>query len=298
LNRGSLSMTQPCAACGAVESNIVQIGIRYSPEITVRRCVACTLTFLSPIPTENELENYYTDVYRAEYEGAVSPENSYHKGIEPARERVRRVVGLVNSSTKVLEVGASAGTFLESVRPYVGSVTGVEPGVAHAGWARTQLGINVVSSIAELKQGSFDLIALFHTLEHVLDPIGFLERLKNLLAPGGCLVIEVPNVDDALLTLYKVAKFSSFYFQRAHLYYFSPMTLRHVLAKAGADVEIVGIQRYDLSNHIQWMLTGEPGGQALYSAVFPASLNQIYAEALIRSGFADTLWATARFNHL
>jgi SAM-dependent methyltransferase len=175
-------------------------------------------------------------------------------------------------------------------------VSGVEPGLQHAAWAREKFGFPVVNRLADLERGQFDVIALFHTLEHFRDPVAYIRELKTYLAPRGCFAVEVPNVDDALISVYKVPRFPEFYFQRAHLYYFSPDTLRRTFALAGGSAEVVGVQRYDLSNHMRWMLTGEPGGQSAYASIFPRSVNLAYSEALIDAGYADTLWAVARFD--
>ncbi len=287
---------QACLLCGSQDSTMIQKGVRFDPQLDVHRCRGCSLVFLSPMPTEKELSDYYSDTYRAEYEGLVSPESSYQKGVEPARERVRRMVPILRSNSRVLEIGSSAGHFLEAVRPYAAEVAGVEPGVKHARWASERLGIKVVNHLPELTGEKFDVIALFHTLEHFRDPVAYLRELKTFLRPGGMFVVEVPNVDDALLALYNVPGFAGFYFQKAHLYYFSPETLKRIFALVDAQAEVTGVQRYDLSNHVRWMLTKEPGGQDYYGSLFSDSVKQAYAEALIRANCADTLWAVARTN--
>ena len=64
--------------------------------------------------------------------------------------------------------------------------------------------------------------------------------------------------------------------------------------QAGFAATIIGTQRYDLSNHLRWMLTGKPGGQSFYGDILSAPVNAAYAEALSRAGNSDTLWAVAR----
>ena len=66
------------------------------------------------------------------------------------------------------------------------------------------------------------------------------------------------------------------------------------LNQAGFDATIEGIQRYDLSNHIYWMLKGEPGGQSCYNDILLPSVHAAYADALIHTGHSDTLWAIAQ----
>lgn len=287
--------TGPCPVCGTAESAVVFHGARYAPEATIRRCVGCGLAFYAPRPTPAELAAYYEGDYRKEYDGAVSPETTYRRAIGEARTRVERLRPLLAQETRLLEVGASCGAFLEAVRPFVGSVTGVEPGDEHRAWGRSRLGLDIVADISAVTDRRFDLIVLFHTLEHLLDPVAYIRDLRPRLARGGRMVIEVPNVDDALLRVYRVNAFPTFYYQRAHLYYFSPRTLALAIEAAGGRADITGVQRYDLSNHLQWLQTGTPGGQGAYNGVISATTCASYAADLIRAGTADTLWAVATF---
>ncbi len=252
--------------------------------------------FLWPRPGEDDLKDYYSDKYRTEHEGETSPVKSYRRGVAPARARVERLLPHLPSDSSVLEIGSSTGHFLEAVRPHVRHVTGVEPGLAHRNWCRAELDLDTYASLDELQGRSFDLIALFHTLEHLQDPVQSLRNLRQYLAPDGLVVVEVPNVDDALVKLYDVPSFLESYFQRPHLYYFSASTLERAARAAGGAVEVSGIQRYDLSNHIRWLVAGEGGGQGYYSHVFTEPLQAAYSEALARAGLSDTLWGLVRFD--
>jgi hypothetical protein len=69
--------------------------------------------------------------------------------------------------------------------------------------------------------------------------------------------------------------------------------LRLAPQKAGFTAVIQGVQRYDLSDHLRWMLTGQPGGQRYYHQILAPSIQAAYADLLIRAGRADTLWAVA-----
>jgi SAM-dependent methyltransferase len=242
------------------------------------------------------LSAYYTHAYRSEYEVSSTPEDGYREQLPEARTRVERLRSLLRNDLSVLELGCSSGAFLDSVRPFAGAVVGVEPGQADREWAQARLHLEVYPDLKSLGERRFDRIVLFHVLEHVLDPIGYLADLLGRLTPEGCVVLEVPNVDDALVGLYAVPSYLPFYWQKAHLYYFSASTLARVARQAGGCAEIVCVQRYDLSNHLRWMLAGMPGGQGYYRDVIDASANTAYREALVRAGCADTLWATVKLN--
>ncbi|MGE3342170.1 MAG: class I SAM-dependent methyltransferase [Vicinamibacterales bacterium] len=285
-------MAGVCLLCSSNDATTVQVGIRHDATVTILQCNGCGFVYQWPRPSESELREYYSSQYLAEYDQQVDdPEQTYRR-IEPeSHVRAQRLDALLGSSSDVLEVGCSAGAFLAAVQSRVSTVTGVEPGAAEREWARTRLGINVVGSIEEIGDRQFDLIALFHTLEHLLDPVAALRTLLARLKPGGRIVLEVPNVTDALLALYPVPAFPAFYYQRAHLSYFSIDTLAAAVASAGGTALISGVQRYDLSNHLWWLAKGEPGGQGRYDHVFDQAARDAYANALVKSGHADTLWA-------
>jgi SAM-dependent methyltransferase len=290
---------QNCPLCGADDSSLVHQGVRYDEHAVVRRCRRCDLVYLTPQPAPEALAEYYAKVYRDRvYEEGFTPEQAYQEQLPEARARVERLRRLLDEQASVLELGCSSGAFLEAVRPYAGTVTGIEPGHTHREWAANTLALEVHADLDSLGDRRFDRIVLFHVLEHVIDPVGYLASLLRRLNPGGLVVIEVPNVDDALVSLYAVPAYQPFYWQKAHLCYFSAATLRSVVERAGGLAEITGVQRYDLSNHLRWMLSGAPGGQGFYRSVLGAAADAAYREALVQAGRADTLWAVVQANGL
>ena len=114
--------------------------------------------------------------------------------------------------------------------------------------------------ISGLKE-KWDIITMFHVLEHLPDPRKTLKELAGKLKPGGKVIVEVPNSKDALLTLYKSGPFSEFTYWSCHLFLFNAATLSAVAEQAGYRVEFIKhIQRYPVSNHLHWLAEGKPGG--------------------------------------
>ena len=289
-------MTQQpvCIICGNKNTTLLQEGARHDPEVKVHRCRGCGFVFLWPRPTPAELDAYYATEYREDYGGTPAGEQ-YQKDLAEAETRVERLQPLLAAETRLLEIGSGSGAFLNKVRGHCGSVTGVEP---HDGYREATLSrskINMYATLDEaIKDGRrFDVVVMFHVLEHIEDPAGFLQKASRVMDKGARLGIEVPNVDDALVSVYQVPAYLEFYYQKAHLYYYSAATLAAVLEAAGFAADINGVQRYDLSNHLRWMLTGKPGGHGYYRDIFAPRADAAYADALIRSGHQDTLWAIA-----
>ena len=182
-----------CPICGSSQGVLVQKGARHAPEAEVRRCGACGLVFLWPRPNADDLAHYYETCYRENY-GDLPVEERYLEDLPEARRRVERLRPL-HPAVRVLEIGCGSGAFLDAVRPYVEQLQGVEPDRESRTWIEGRLGLAVAADFESLRpeEETFDLVVMFHVLEHLPDPLAFLRSLPKLLRAGGKAVIEVPN---------------------------------------------------------------------------------------------------------
>ena len=111
-------------------------------------------------------------------------------------------------------------------------------------------------------------------------------RLKDL----GRLVIEVPNSEDALITLFDNDAFQCFTYWSQHLFLFNTETMRRLATQAGLKVvSIQQFQRYPLSNHLHWLSRNQPGGHQHWSFLDSPELKNAYANTLATIGKCDTL---------
>ena len=151
-------------------------------------------------------------------------------------------------------------------------MVGVELNLANAEFTRRELGIKVYDEPIEklaLSDEYFDLITVYHTFEHVVDPLLFLKIVRRYLKPNGHLFIEVPNTDDALMSIYQLKKFADFWFIEPHLFYYNPETLKKVLARGGFEGRISTTQAFSLYNHLNWLYTGQPQADWLTATTIP-----------------------------
>jgi 2-polyprenyl-3-methyl-5-hydroxy-6-metoxy-1,4-benzoquinol methylase len=103
----------------------------------------------------------------------------------------------------------------------------------------------------------YDMVCMFHVLEHILNPRMLLERTLHVIKPGGRLLIVVPNYFERLKELSQA--FNAFSYFRAHLSYFKPETLHFLLNQVELlDIQINGTQLYSLENAIHWLRSGTP----------------------------------------
>lgn len=279
-----------CPLCGGANHDIQYTGVRFAEDVNVHVCGDCQMVYLWPQPDELRLNAFYTHEYRSVYDDPT-PAERHDADMPEAEQRVGRLMPFLAKDTRVLEIGSGSCAFLERVAPHIHEAVGVEMDQESRDWYASVADTRVFHTLADVpNEQNFDLIVLFHVLEHLPDPVVFMSQLAERLKAGGRIVVEVPNVDDALLSLYKVEGFAEFYYSIAHLTYFSPKTLTACADAAMLGGEVVGIQRYDLSNHLFWALNNKPGGQAAFAKTISAETAASYAQDLVDAGQADTLW--------
>jgi len=148
---------------------------------------------------------------------------------------------------RVLEIGSSSGYFLEMLSSAGAEVIGVELNKEYADYAR-RLGFTVRSEPVEdlLFTYAFDLVVMFHTLEHVCDPMSMMRAVHLALADGGSFMGEVPNQDDWRIKIFDNEVVKRFHYDPNHYYYFSPVTLNNYLGRCGfEDVAFETVERYN-----------------------------------------------------
>ncbi len=188
------------------------------------------------------------------------------------------------------EIGASKGHFLSLAKKYVKEVVAVEPGVEEAKILRQRRIKHYPWLDDAVKAGkTFDVVAMFHLFEHLSQPKEFLKKLGRVLKKGGLVFVEVPNVDDILISRLNLRPFQEFYFQPMHCFYYNEQTLSNVFRKS--DFRLVRcryLQRYPFSNHLQWLLAGKSGGNEEYERQFK-NINKAYAGILADHKLTDTI---------
>ena len=98
------------------------------------------------------------------------------------------------------------------------------------------------SSLTEAKdelQGGIEVVSMFHVLEHLEDPMGCLEEICDLLTDDGIIIIEIPNADDAMLSLYGCEEFADFTYWESHLYLYNNTTFTRLMEKAGLKIKFL-----------------------------------------------------------
>ncbi|PJZ70288.1 methyltransferase [Leptospira perolatii] len=261
--------------------------VRGNKDLEVLECKNCGLVALSSV--------YH--ISESHYEDSGMHENAELQSIESwlritEADDVRRYNSLKENiiEKSVLDFGAGACGFLARASELAKKVSGVEPEKRVREYWNGK--IELFASISELEDRKFDLITAFHVVEHLIDPADILSKLSNCLNDGGRIVIEVPNSEDALLTLFENVPFQNFTYWSQHLYLFNATTLNLLAKKAKLKVTAIQqYQRYPLSNHLHWLSKGKPGGHVKWSFLDTPSLEQAYSSVLASLGKCDTIIA-------
>ena len=193
----------------------------------------------------------------------------------------------------ILDFGCGWGGFLRNVKNYK-SLSGVELRKECINYIHKNIKKIDVSHNLNSFDKKFDIITMFHVLEHIPYQIKTLKVLKSKLKNKGKIIIEVPHAEDFLILQEELKEFKNFTFWSEHLILHTYKSLKSILLKSGfKNVKIQYYQRYNFSNHLGWFLKRKPGGHNFYKEVVSDSLNSSYCENLKRLGQTDTLIAIA-----
>lgn len=264
------------------------------------RCSHCDVCYLFPGLTQEEEKKFYVaefSNFMNERAGSTGGWKAPAKHVEAnawmVSRRMKYLTNRLPKSGRVLEIGCSSAFMLYPLMERGLECVGVEPSGVFGEYVRSR-GIDCYDSTKDLiatglYSEGFDLILHSFVLEHISAPQAFLQQQLDLLKPGGQLIFEIPNSADPLLTLYDLPAFERFYWIVAHTWIFSKPSLEYLLNTFGHPFEILIDQRYDLSNHLVWARDGRPGGMGRFTAKFGQEIEDHYRQALVASGYADTL---------
>lgn len=289
-----------CAAAADQQSVVTNRVYADDGARAVFHCGRCDVRYLFPGQSEEEEARFYAKEFESFMAGRAAPGAGWegperHIAASEAerRRRMGHLENLIAPGSRVLEFGCSSGFMLYPLADAGHRCVGIEPSGVFSDYVRGR-GLPCYRSLDELiaaegAQASHDLILHYYVLEHVRDPVQLLRRQLALLKPGGKIVFEVPNANDALTTVYDIAAYARFIWVVAHRWYFSEQSLTHAMRAAGGSGEVGLDQRYDLSNHLVWARDGKPGGMGRFTDILGADVENHYRRALIQARRCDTL---------
>lgn len=232
-----------CELCGADNTKVI-LRAKYRSCIekiffNIVKCQECGLVYLNPRPDNEEIKKYYPPSYHSRAQkGVVDIEKTKIWGI-PWREAMDRKVKPIlkyKNEGSILDIGCGDGSLLKYMKELGWQSYGIDMNEGSSRYAREVLGLDVLCGRLEetdYPQEFFDVIILFHVMEHLNNPSEALKRIYSLLKKDGFLFIEVPNFNS-----FEARVFRSKWVGIAapvHLYHFTPRTLEKMLWNCGFE---------------------------------------------------------------
>lgn len=213
---------------------------------SIVRCSNCAFLFTNPIPYPDDLGKYY------KAEAYVSHTSSNKGLINFLYNRVRkitlkqkiRLIKRIAGGHALLDVGCGTGHFLHAARSAGFKISGIEPDPDARALAKSLNQVEALprEAFASL-QDRFDVITLWHVLEHLPELNQDVARLSGLLKEDGVLLIAVPNPDSFDANVYR--EHWAGYDVPRHLYHFSPDAIRRLFARHGFQCVEVLPMKFD-----------------------------------------------------
>lgn len=254
-----------CNFCGSRNNKIIYRYTRFERN-NILKCERCGLVFLELKKTRKEIESFYKKEYRViENLPKKSPEEMFNDPVtrQDCQNRIKwlkKIYGNLKGK-KVMEIGSSSGYFLDVLSSAGAKVVGLELTDSYANYAR-KLGFTVYSQPLETLglKNQFDLVVIFHTLEHIFSITSIIKAIYLSLKQKGVFMGEVPNQDDWRLKIFNNEIVKRFHYDPNHYYYFSPITLDNYLRKCGFNkILLETVERYNSLIQLRRILSGEYG---------------------------------------
>lgn len=298
-NTRSPNTLYSCNICGCKKFKKIADKLRGLESHKVYECIACGHVQLLPRPKSREEKQFYDEnkqdrAIRKE----INLENLEANSSYDNKRRADFIAGKFSIDSKILDIGCGYGFFLKEMAGRGYRISGVEVSRERRELAKKVTDCRVFdvnfTERVKAKIEKFDVVTLYHVLEHTLEPIVFCRNVRNILKEKGCLLVEVPNVKELMLETSHA--YNEFYWNRAHLNYFKKKTLDAVLKKAGYNtIEVSYVQRYGIENLCNWLMTGKPQiEKPIFEIEAPYRwLENYYRKHLEKIGRSDTLFAIA-----
>jgi 2-polyprenyl-3-methyl-5-hydroxy-6-metoxy-1,4-benzoquinol methylase len=204
-------------------------------EFFIVECSGCGFRFTNPRPDEKEITRYYDSPdYIAHDAGRQNLIHTIYKTIR--KVNIRNKFSIVKKNSKgnvIMDIGCGTGEFLDYCRRLNLKPTGIEPNEKARRFAIEEFGLTVFdeSKLDDFSPATFDVITMWHVLEHVHKLNERMQMVKHLLKPDGTLIIAVPDCNSWDAFEYKDS-WAAYDLPR-HLYHFTPASLKMLVNKNG-----------------------------------------------------------------
>ena len=238
-----------CPLCGCEKNELFlktqdRFNLNGELEFKIVACSECTFIFLNPRPKSESISAFYESENYQPFLSIQSGLNFWDRIYLTVRSftltNKRRKISKLKRGGRLLDIGCGTGEFLHEMQDHGWQVEGLEMDEKAAEFARTENNLSVQTlelQDCDFPDQSFDVITLWHVLEHLYDPKENLKKMRNFLKDGGFILIAVPNISSLDARFYK-SNWVALDAPR-HLFHFTPETMSVFCKRAG-----LGIQKF------------------------------------------------------
>lgn len=240
---------ESCPICGSVSHAPFLTCKDYTvsqEEFQIVQCKDCGFKFTNPIPELSKLGDYYKS---SDYVSHSSSKKGlvnflYNQVRKITLKQKIRLISAWSKGKKIMDFGCGTGHYLAAAKASGFEVLGIEPDPQARTFAIEKNGVPALSRDEFIQlQDKFDLISLWHVLEHLPELNQDIERLKALLKPDGTLLIAVPNPESCDASFYK-ERWAGYDVPR-HLYHFSPTIIERLFKQHGFTLKQTLPMKFD-----------------------------------------------------
>ena len=216
-------------------------------EFTIVQCQKCGLKFVNPRPDEIEISRYYeSSDYISHDSQTPGIRNFLYSNVRNyTRRKKLQLIEKYTRGKKILDIGCGTGEFLSYCQQSGWEVKGVEPNPKAREYALRKYHVEVLdeSQLSALTNPFFDVITLWHVLEHVHRLEERMQKIHQILNDDGTLIMAVPNSNSWDACHYK--NFWAAYDLPRHIYHFSQNTINHLAKNSGFEIKKIVPMKFD-----------------------------------------------------
>lgn len=242
-------------------------------------CSDCSFRFTNPIPTQDTIGDYYKSENYVSHSGTKKGfiNRVYHVVRSRAIKQKERLASKYSTAKNILDIGCGTGDFLAYCKSLNWNTLGLEPD-------QSARNIAIESNLIEAKplnhlyaveENKFDVISMWHVLEHVYNLNEDIEQYKKILKKDGVLIVAVPNCSSKDAEHYG-ANWAA-YDLPIHLYHFRPKNMKELFSNHGMEVVEILPMKYD-AYYISMVSEKYKGGN-IFSGFFNGFKSNLAANA-------------------
>lgn len=219
-------------------------------EFVLHHCSSCELLFLREAEVVERLTDFYPDGYWWQEQGRLGGWERRYREWMVRHDQLGFLKKCVSAQAgqRLLDIGCGSATFVRMALEDGFEAFGHEPGEE----ARRIAELEVPGRVSDLSEQDraeagekYDVITLFHTLEHIPSPFRYLKTVRKLLKPGGRLIVQVPNSESLQAAIFR-DRWYGLDCPR-HLYNYSTFSVLHLLGRAGYSIR--GLEYFSLRDN-------------------------------------------------